>query len=255
MIFGDERNKSMLVDLLKSFIDLPQEEYELTFLDPHVKRESEDDKLGILDVKVRTKTGKVIDIEIQVDPMRNIGKRLSFYKSKLIVEQVGKSEHYSKIQRVICVCIMSHELFPGVNEYLNNFRFYNRENGLCFDGMPEEIYTLELPKVPKASDGSAIWSWLQFMLSKEKEEFEMAAESNPEIRRAVDTLYELSADTDVRAEYERRQKAWRDYASEFDGAFDDGIEKGIGIGELRIVELLKSGKTPEEIIRDYDAGA
>jgi len=225
LLFGDERNKSMLVDLLKSFIELPAEEYELTFLNTHLKPEAEDDKLGILDVKVRTKTGKVIDIEIQVNPMKNIGKRLSFYKSKLIVEQVGKGDLYLAIQRVICVCITTHDLFPHVKEYLNRFCFHNKENGLCFEDIPEEIYTLELSKVPVISDGSAGWEWLQFLKSKRKEEFEMAAERNPEIRRAVDTLYELSADEEVRAEYEMRQKAWRDRMSQIDGAVQDGMEK------------------------------
>ena len=33
LLFGDERNKSLLIDLLKSFVGLPEEEYELTFLD------------------------------------------------------------------------------------------------------------------------------------------------------------------------------------------------------------------------------
>jgi len=56
----------MLVSLLKSFLELPQEEYELTFLDTHLKPETEDDKLGIVDVKINTKTGKIINIEIQV---------------------------------------------------------------------------------------------------------------------------------------------------------------------------------------------
>jgi len=130
LLFGDERNKDMLIGMLKSFVELPHEEYELTFLDTSLKPEAEDDKLGILDVKVRTKTGKVINIEIQVNPTRHIGRRLSFYKSKLIVEQVGKGDQYDVIQRVICVCITNHELFPGVGTYLNNFRFYNKENGL-----------------------------------------------------------------------------------------------------------------------------
>jgi len=225
LLFGDERNKSTLIDLLKSFVELPDEEYELTFLDPHVKREAEDDKLGILDVKVKTKTGKVIDIEIQVEPMKDIGKRLSFYKSKLIAEQIGKKEHYSKIQRVICVCITSKPLFLGVKGYLNNFRFYNRENGLCFEDMPEEIYTLELSKVPDAADGSAVWGWLQFLRAKTMEEFEMAAERNPEIRKALENLYELSQNAEVREEYERRLKAWRDYASQMDGHFWEGVEQ------------------------------
>jgi predicted transposase/invertase (TIGR01784 family) len=64
LLFGDERNKDNLINLLKTFIELPNEEYELIFLDPHLKPEAEDDKLGILDVKVKTKSGRILNIEI-----------------------------------------------------------------------------------------------------------------------------------------------------------------------------------------------
>jgi predicted transposase/invertase (TIGR01784 family) len=220
----------MLINLLKSFVELPKEEYEVSFLDTHLKPETEDDKLGILDVKVKTSTGKIINIEIQVDPVKNIGKRLSFYKSKLIVEQIGRNELYSVIQRVICICITSYELFPKVKEYLNRFRFYNPDNELLFEDIPEELYILELPKGPSESDGTAVWEWLQFLRCKVKEEYEMIAERNPEIRHAVDTLYQLSSNEEVRAEYEMRQKAWRDRLNQVDGYYQDGILKGLEKG-------------------------
>jgi predicted transposase/invertase (TIGR01784 family) len=251
LLFGDERNKSMLIDLLKAFVDLPKEEYELTFLDTYLKPESEDDKLGIVDVKVQTKTGKIIDIEIQVSPVKNIGKRLSFYKSKLIVEQIGKSELYGVIQKVICICITNYELFTGIDDYFNNFKFYNPKNGLCFEDIPEEVYTLELPKVPIKSDGTNGWQWLQFLKAKQKEDFEMVAEKNPEIRKAVDTLYELSADENIRAEYERHQKAWRDRMNQIEGARLDSLtdvaRKMKGAGEAVHKITMYTGLTAQEI--------
>ena len=161
LLFGDERNKSMLIDLLKSF-----------------------------------------------------------------VEQMGKHDPYEKIQRVICVCILSRALFPEAKEYLNRFRFHNRENDLCFDDIPEEIYTLELSKVPDTHDGARVWEWLQFLLARTQEEFEMIAERNPEIRKAKDALYTLSADPAVRGEYEMREKAWRDRVSQFHDAVTDAAAKG-----------------------------
>ena len=243
LLFGDERNKSMLIDMLKSFVNLPDEEYEIIFLDTHLKPESEDDKLGIVDIKVKTKTGKIIDIEIQVNPMKNIGKRLSFYKSKLIVEQIGKSELYNKIQRVICICILNYTLFTENKDYINNFQFYNPKNGLLFEDIPEEIYTLELLKAPSHNDGSTVWEWLQFLRSRQKEEFDMLAERNPEIRKAVDTLYELSADEKVRAEYEMRLKAWRDRMSGFEDARQEGMEKG----KKYVLELIDQGITLDEL--------
>ncbi|MDR0723058.1 MAG: Rpn family recombination-promoting nuclease/putative transposase, partial [Treponema sp.] len=55
LLFGDQRNQYILVRFLSSFVELPPEEYQgLTFLNPHLKPEAEDDKLGILDVKVKT---------------------------------------------------------------------------------------------------------------------------------------------------------------------------------------------------------
>ena len=245
----------MLIDLLKSFVKLPQEEYELIYLNTYLKPEAEDDKLGIVDVKVKTKTGKIIDIEIQVNPVKNIGKRLSFYKSKLIVEQIGKNELYSVIQKVICICITSYELFSGINDYLNCFKFYNPLNGLFFEDIPEEIYTLELPKAPARNDGTALWEWLQFLRARRKEEFEMVAERNPEIRKAVNTLYELSADEKLQAEYEMRQKAWRDRLNQNEGYYMDGIQKGRLEGRKEALfetarKMKSRGRSIQEIVED-----
>jgi predicted transposase/invertase (TIGR01784 family) len=240
LLFADERNKSMLIDLLRSFVVLPDEEFELVFMDTSLKPETEEDKLGILDVKVKTKTGKIIDIEIQVNPARSIGKRLSFYKSKLIVEQIAKGDHYSVIEKVICVCITDYGLFPASVDYLNRFRFYNPKTGLCFEEVPEEIYTLELPKLPARTDGTAVWEWMQFLRSKRREEFEMVAEKNPEIRKAVNTLYELSADERTRAEYELHMRAVRDRA----WLKDEGRQEGA----RELFALIKSGKNPDEAL-------
>jgi predicted transposase/invertase (TIGR01784 family) len=172
----------------------------------------------------------VIDIEIQVNPQREIGKRLSFYKSKMVVEQIAEGERYTVIQRVICICITSFRLFPAHGEYLNRFRFYNPENGLGFEDVPEEIITAELPKVPAMEDGSAVWEWMDFLRSEREEEFEMAAGRNADIREAVDTLYRLSGNREVRAQYEARMKALRDWKTEIEGSFEEGKLEGIREG-------------------------
>jgi len=213
LLFGDERNKSMLIGLLRALVDLPSEECELTFLDTHLKREFKGDKLGILDVRVRTTSGQIINIEIQVEPQDFIAKRISYYKSKMITGQLGKSDEYEKIQRVVCVCITSKPLFPEVPEYLNRFRFCNLTNGLCFEGIPEEIYTVELLKVPSENDGTGWWEWVRFLLARTEEDVEMVAQANTEIRKAADALYVLSADPNVRTEYERHEMAVRDEIS------------------------------------------
>ena len=55
LIFGDQRNVDVLGAFLRSVLDIPNDEYDqLTIVDPHLKKESEDDKYAILDVKLQT---------------------------------------------------------------------------------------------------------------------------------------------------------------------------------------------------------
>ncbi|MCL2162502.1 MAG: Rpn family recombination-promoting nuclease/putative transposase [Betaproteobacteria bacterium] len=57
MIFGDERDIGPLVAFLQATLDLPPEDYaEVSLVNPFLAREHPDDKLGILDVRLRTQT-------------------------------------------------------------------------------------------------------------------------------------------------------------------------------------------------------
>ena len=86
-VFGN--NKTVLEDFLKAVLDLPGEEYkDLKVIDSCLNREFIEDKLGVLDIKINTASGKVIDVEVQVKPQRFIWKRMLFYTSKMVVEQM-----------------------------------------------------------------------------------------------------------------------------------------------------------------------
>ena len=233
LLFGDERNKSILVDFLQAFVELPNEEYEITLIDTHLKREDEDDKLGILDIKLKTKGGKTVDIEIQVAPFANLGKRISYYKSKLLIEQIAKGQNYNVIKDVICVFILDYVLFTESKDYVNRYYFCNSKSGKRFEDIPEEIYIIELPKLPSEYDGSEAWNWVKFLSGQTQEDFEMVAETNVEIRKAVDELYVLSSSEEVRAKYERRQKALMDYNTHMEDHFLAGIKEGIKEGEAK----------------------
>ena len=76
----------------------------------------------------------------------------------------------------------------------------------------------------------------------------MVAEKNPEIRKAVETLYELSADEKVRAEYEARQKAWRDRMSGLEDAKQEGMEES----KKYILGLINQGISLDELRQKLD---
>ena len=236
-IFGDERNSNILKAFLSAVLRLPKDDYEiLAIVDPHLLREYEDDKMGILDVKVKTKSGKVIDIEIQCKSSPIMQKRVVYYASKMVTEQVGTSEDYGKIKRVISIIITDYEFISGSPEYHHRFTLYDTKNKVEFTDIVE-VNTLELGKLPQAEDGSELWDWLKFLSSKSKEEFEMVAEKNPQIKNAVARLAELSSDERTRLLYESRMKLEGDiYARERQVAIN--IAKN----------LLDTGLTVDQII-------
>jgi predicted transposase/invertase (TIGR01784 family) len=236
LLFGDQRNIDLLTALLKSVLDIPENEYaEVTIIDPHLLPEYEGDKLGILDAKVKTASGKIIDIEIQIYQLPEIKERLVFYISKMVTEQIGEGENYDSIKRVISIVITDFELVKGDNKYHHRFTLYDQKNCKEFTDLIE-LHTLELPKLPAESDNTELYNWLTFIKSERKEEFDMVAQTNPQINTAVGRLIELSATEKARMLYETREKARRDEASRMNGMrktiASNALKKGLSVEDI-----------------------
>ena len=246
IFFADERDPELLITFLKSALRLPDEEYEIEIADPHLLPEYIDDKTSVIDVKLYTKTRKVIHIEIQLKVTKSFKKRIMYYGSKLITEQLGTAVHYDKINQVISIVITDENFIENSNPYKHRFIMYDPDNKVEFTDLLE-FHTLELSKLPKNSDGTQLYDWASFIAADTEEELDMLAQRNPVLNRAVLKLKKLSADEETRDKYERREKALKDLA-DFQ---NDSIEKGIEIGAIQIaLRLLKRGRPIEEIIED-----
>jgi predicted transposase/invertase (TIGR01784 family) len=104
LIFGDQRNSDILAEFLKAALKLPADEYDhLVIVDPHLKREFEDDKMGILDVKIHTKSDIVINVEIQVASSPELRDRIVLYVAKMLTEQAASMP-------IKMLCILSFSL-------------------------------------------------------------------------------------------------------------------------------------------------
>ena len=105
-IFGDERDIEPLVAFLQAALDLPPEDYaELSLVNPFLARDNPDDKLGILDVRLKTASGKNIDIEIQINSVTEIRERIIYYLARMVTDQIGNGDDYQDITRSICILI------------------------------------------------------------------------------------------------------------------------------------------------------
>jgi len=204
--FADERNIEFLTDFLKATLLIPANEYdELTIVDPHLIRDFSNDKLGIVDVKLKTVSGKTIHIDIQVAPLPYMKSRIAYYDAKMISEQIGKNDDYQNIKQVISIIITEEEFITGSSNCHHRFTMYDNKNEVELTDIIE-VHTLELCKVPAEPEDNHLYNWLRFIKAEEAEELETVAQRDPIIKKAVLKLMELSEDERTRMLLEKREK-------------------------------------------------
>ena len=244
LLFGDKRNIEILIDFLKSVLNISEDEYEkITIEDTHLKRETVDDKLGIVDVKLTTKTGKIIHIEIQIAKETGLPKRITYYNAKMLVTQLKSSEDYWNLEKVITIAIADFNFIKDSDDYHHVFELREKFKGIRLTDIIE-INTLELQKIPEQSDSTAKYDWLQFLKSEREEDFNMIAEKRPAIKKAVVELKRLSQDEEAQKLYEAREKAIRDESSRTKTA----INKAVKARNHEVAtNLIKMGLTNDQI--------
>jgi predicted transposase/invertase (TIGR01784 family) len=210
LFYADERNEEFLISLLKSMLKLPEDDYnEIEIADPHLLREFPSDKLAIIDVKLHTKSRKIIHIEIQLKVTEALKRRIILYGSKLITEQIGIGDEYDVINKVISIIITDEDITAESQNYHHRFTFYDSKAEVEFTDIIE-IHTLELHKLPPGTDGTKLYDWAKFIGAESDEEMEEVAKRNLEVKKAVVKYRELTAEERTRDMYERREKARRD---------------------------------------------
>ena len=254
-IFGKE-NVSSLADFLAAVLDIPQEELtRLTVDDPNMHRKHKGGKRNELDVRVHTKDGKIIDVEIQVCPEDAFKERIAYLNSRIFSEQLKRGGKYEELNRTISVIITEFELFKDNEDCHNRFLWYNPTNGVSLTDV-QEINTLELEKMPESNDGTKLWLWLRFLMSKEEEEMEALAADNEAMKDVIVTLREMSANEAERRLADAREKERRDRFAAKRYGEKEGEARGIKIGEARGIEIGKKegeAKTRLEIARNLKA--
>jgi predicted transposase/invertase (TIGR01784 family) len=247
-LFGDERDKEILTDFLKAALDIPPEEYgKVEILNPSSNLEYAGDKASVLDVKLRTKSGKVIGIEIQRYGEQAFRERIVYKISKLIEEQLGKGDGYGKIHEAICIVITEFTLIRENEAYHNRYRYYDGATGSTFSDIAT-IHVFELAKLSEAVGDEPILDWLRFLDSDEVTSMDAIAEKNEGVRRAVTKYKELTASENARILAQLREKDKLLEESRLDYAWDEGRSElkteiahrmtDMGMTDSEIAEIL-----------------
>lgn len=205
---------------LAAALDISMKEIISTTLMPtHLRKTFQEEKLGILDVRVLMKDKTQVDIEIQIAPLYTEGK---------------EGDDYKKLEKCIHIGVLDFELFH-CQVYSSVFHLWEDERREKYSDKLE-VHILELPKLKRYQyPETELLHWARFLGGESREELEMAAEKSPYIEKAYKNLEKLSADEMKRYEYQAREKAIRDH-----NYFTKLIEEGKEI-ERKMKERKQKG--------------
>jgi predicted transposase/invertase (TIGR01784 family) len=218
-------------------------------------------KLARLDVLVTFNDGETANLEMQSGVSDDdLKKRAEFYASEMVAGQLKKGKKYVEIKRVYQIFFLNCKLF-GDSEKLPRRYSYREETEHDRLGETSEIIFYELPKLERRfkdiqsgktdlNDLTDEEKWCMFMKYRHEEKavslIDQICREKEGIMKAENTVVKISRDyiKYVREITERRNR--------YD-AYEAGEKEGMEKGEQSIINLLKSGKSPEEIIAEYDA--
>ena len=227
----------------------PEEIVWTKLLPTHLRKEHPEDKLGILDIRVSilehvkgkddsSESESQMDLEIQLAPFPLWPERSIFYLSKMFTGEIHKGQDYEVLQKCIHVGILDFMLFEEDDEFYSCFHLWEDHRRRMYSDKLE-IHILELPKLKERDyPDTELLNWARFFNAEQKEEFEMAAEASPYVKKAFERLMDISEDEEKRLEYEAREKAIRDHNYLMNYNLKRGLEEG---REQGLQQGLKQG--------------
>jgi len=231
-IFGNEKHKQVLVSFLSAVLRVSKEELEgLEILNSELIKNHKKDKKGVLDVRVKTKDEKEIDIEVQILDSGYMAERTLFYWSKMYTGQIEAGGKYTDLKKCITINIVDFNVTP-LKKLNSTFHIYEDETSYKLTDVLE-IHFLELKKlydkeVPR-DENDPLVMWMEF-IDGNKEVIDVLSKKNEDINYAYNLLKIISKDKKARMEYEAKMAAIRDEMTRLHVAEQKGREEGIEIG-------------------------
>ena len=245
-IFGNEQHKDLLIALLSDVLGVPEEEFAgIEIINSELLKQFKEDKKGILDVRVKTKIGGQIDVEIQILPTEYMAERTIFYWSKMYTSQIQPGETYDKLKKCVTINIADFECTP-LKKLYSCYHLTEDETGDKLTDLVE-IRFLEIPKLfdkdIERNENDPIVQWMEFLDGESKGVMELLAEKNKDIKKAYDLLKIISKDEKAKMLYEARQAEISDQLTRIKSAEEKGenrkaIENAINFLKLGVSEEI-----------------
>jgi predicted transposase/invertase (TIGR01784 family) len=230
-IFGVDDKKPLLISFLNSLFKGNPRIKEIMLENTDIAKILERDKASRLDIKATSDDGTKLDIEIQCKNTGEIPQRAFHYLANMLPGSVEHGKSY-KGPKVIGIWILGQNVTNRQNAIGEAYMTFQPSDPDPYQVMTDSarIFFIELPKFnPKNEDmHDLLTGWLSFL--KNPIFMDESFLHVKEVKEAMETLKYISANNEVRALADLRQRTISDYNSEItiirETALEEGREKG-----------------------------
>ena len=249
-IFGQEVNKSLLIEFLNSLLEGEQHIDDISLLDKEQLPQLSNDRGLIYDVFCKTSDGKRIIVEMQNRSQENFKERALLYLSKAIVEQSvrGKEGKKYEISAVYGVFFMNFHESAFDKKFRTDVVLSDRDTNKIFSDKLRMTF-LQLPefnKVPEECE-SYFDKWiyvLKHMDILDRLPWKAQYEAFKKLASICD-FAKLSEDE--RKQYEESERILNDNIAIANRALAEGMNKGRAEGMAQgMAKGMAKGRTAEK---------
>ena len=234
------KNAKIVKGFLMALLDLKEYEIKkIKITDPFTLGENNEEKEGILDIKLILNQNRKINIEMQNTYQDDWTERSLFYNCRMFTDGFQKGHPYGELPPCIHVGILNFNQMISPN-------YYHKIS--LMDEKTKEIYSrkfqfhmLELRKLENVKEKQKrkpLYQWAKLIAAQTWEELEQESKGNKYMERALEEMIKISQDEKERYLYLREEMAESDRVSQIQSAQRIGREEGIQEGKKE-GEILK----------------
>ena len=267
-LLGKNGNENMLEDMVNAALsDFNFEEVkDLEIIDPYNLSENIDLKESIIDIKAKTKDNQTVIIEIQLCGNMDFVKRIFYYISKNIVNELKEGEDYKKLPRIISINLLNFNLdFGDEGKPHRCFKLIDTKNhNIDLDFI--QMHIIEAKRFIEIIEKSTLnelkknrlLTWMKFFTSKNLKSIEKELmEANPIMTKVIEEYKRFTSDDKLMRAYDARdafllgQKMMLNREREEGKAegIKEGIEKGRLAEQISMATAMKKENIDIETIK------
>jgi predicted transposase/invertase (TIGR01784 family) len=229
-LFGSPEHPRITIHFLNAILGPLLQIRSVEMCNPFLNKETEDDKLAILDILAKDDHGRLINIEIQLTVPAGIHQRLTYYVSSLYLGQLKEGVEYTALNPAISICVLTKPMYSRDPRLHLDFRLRDPSGLLLTNDL--QIHLLQLSKLSKTvqnvAQASSIEKWAYFLVNAANLSLNGIEGLFPEAEfsEAAGVLDMISHNPEQRQLYDARLKLQLDEAARLEGALNQGREEG-----------------------------